>query len=204
MASEPTTLAGLPPVLISFIAEILAPEDLACLSLCNHQLSTVLEPQRSHLRSENKGRRFSTEQKQVKMAILQRLECDLPNYFACHTCFLLHKYDGSQYLGPCELVSPLCDSELSCLASYPDRLELGVDINPPSLFKYHFSFIHVQLAMRRFHYGPNAGISTDSLFYTQVHHTHSISRPPEQITLISIEATICSNPGNSVLTHAGN
>jgi hypothetical protein len=177
MTSQPTTLAGLPPVLISFIAEALAPEDLACLSLCNHQLSTFLEPQRSHLRSENNDRWLSTEQEQIRMAILHRLERDLPNNFACHICFLLHKYDGSQYYGPCELISPLGDSELLCLASYPEALEVGVETNPRSLFKYHFSFIHVQLAMRRFHYGPSAGISTDSLF-TQKSATHTVSRAP--------------------------
>lgn len=185
MTSQPTTLAGLPPGLISFIAEVLAPEDQACLSLCNHQLSTALEPQRSHLRSENKGRWLSTEQEQVRMAILHRLERDLPNYFACHCCFLLHKYDGSQYLGPCQLVSRRYDSELPCLASDRDTTALGVEISSLSFSNYYyFSFIHVKLAMRRFHYGPSAGISSDSLLYTQVHNTYSISRPPEQITLI--------------------
>lgn len=200
MTSQPTTLAGLPPVLISFIAEALAPQDLACLSPCNNQLSTALKPQRNHLRSENEGRTLSTEQKQVRMAILHRLECDLPDYFACHCCFLLHEYDGPKYLGPWQLVARRCDSELPCVDFDRDTEALGVEIGSLSFSNYcNFSFIHVHLAMSIFPYGPRAGISTDSIYYIQVHHTYSISRPPEQITSISIEAAICSNPATLCL-----
>ena len=47
------------------------------------------------------------------------------------------------------------------------------------------SFLQLKLAMKRFYYGPKAGISTDSLSYTQV---RQIS--PDMILLFSREAQI--------------
>jgi hypothetical protein len=133
------------------------------------------------------------------MAIMNRLERDLPKRFACHNCFLLHKYDSSNYLGPCELVSRHCDSDLPCVVASRYPVSLGMEIGSRTLYSYLFEFIHIQHAMRRFHYGPSAGISTDSLIYTQVLPTYGISCPPEQITLISIEAEICSDPATFCL-----
>ena len=60
---------------------------------------------------------------------------------------------------------------------------------------YKLSFLQVQLAMRRYHYGPQAGVSIESLFWTQVVKHVNISLPDgDMLMLFSVDAQICPEP----------
>jgi hypothetical protein len=97
MGSEPPTLAALPPELIQSVAEFLDSDDLACFSLCNHQLFTFLQAQRRRRRTHCENA-LPFEDDHVRMSIVKRLERDLPNYFTCHTCNKLHRCDAQTVL----------------------------------------------------------------------------------------------------------
>jgi hypothetical protein len=116
-----------------------------------------------------------------KLSVLNRLERDSPEYFACNICHVLHRYDGSESFGlsglhqdgTCRL--PCVDEWFSYLFTLDTRYNRS----------YRLSFLQLKLAMRRFYYGPRAGISTDSLSYTQVRQF-----PSDIISLFSQEAEI--------------
>lgn len=183
-----TTLAGLPPELLLSISDFLPPVDLICFSLCNHRLLEL------SLRQIN---RLPPLTQDDKLSILTRLERDLPGYFACDVCNLLHRYDGSESFGLSGL-----PHQRTC--RLPCVRVPGWDqwFGPSSILKTHslssyspgrLSFLQLKLAMKRFHYGPRSGISTDSLSYTQVRHDPPQS-VPDRISLFSREAQICPEP----------
>lgn len=62
------------------------------------------------------------------------------------------------------------------------------------LHGYTIFFFQLHLAMRRYHYGLEAGISTDSLFYTEVERLSEWSIFPGDLSLFSAEALICPEP----------
>lgn len=82
-----TTLSGLPPELLLSISDYLPLVDRICLSLCNWRLLELTRRQTKWLSSQD------------KFVVLTRLENDLPEYFACAICNLLHRYDGSESFG---------------------------------------------------------------------------------------------------------
>jgi hypothetical protein len=85
-----STLAKLPPELLLTITNSLSPVDLICFSLCSHRLFDI---------SLGKGvKRLPSCTKDEKLFLLTRLDRDLPTYFACDACNLLHRYDGSESL----------------------------------------------------------------------------------------------------------
>jgi len=166
------TLAGLPPELFLLISDLLSVVDFTCLSLCNRRFREL---------SLRQIIGQSPLTKHEKLSVLNRLERDSPEYFACDICHVLHQYDGSESFGlskwhherTCRL--PCVDKWLSYLFA----LDIRFDRN------YRLSFLQLKLAMRRFYYGPRAGISTDSLSCTQVTQC-----PPDMILLFSHEAEI--------------
>ncbi|KGO39716.1 hypothetical protein PEX1_001250 [Penicillium expansum] len=85
-----TTLAGLPPELLLSISDFLPLVDLICFFLCNHRLLEL---------SQRQIKRLPPPTKYNKLSILNRLERDIPEYFACDFCYLLHRYDGSEGFG---------------------------------------------------------------------------------------------------------
>lgn len=179
------TLDGLPVEILLLISDLLSYEDINCLSLSNSRLFTVLERQRKKLRLP-----IGSD----KVPILRRLEHDLPDYFMCHCCFVLHKFDGSQ-----------CSTVLNSPYGWPDaircadKLKHAIIILGFSRTNYIFYFFYIQLAMKRFYHGPHFGISTESLSYTEVQEYD------DSVTLFSLEAQIC--PGGERLscspTHSG-
>ena len=56
---------------------------------------------------------------------------------------------------------------------------------------YYFHFTHLKLLMMRLYLGPEYGIGTEDIFYTEV-QLHSL-QPGTQVSLISsVDADICS------------
>jgi len=175
------TLAGLLPELLLSIADSLPRDDVTCLSLCSHRLFSLFHD-RCHPVLHTQ-----------KLSILKRLERDLPNYFICHICYLLHEFDGSEDFGLSgsifELACPLpCSSEWKRYG----LLRLTVHLQGFTIL-YCFCFLHLQLAMRRFYYGPQSGISTEAICFTQVQHFEK-STSPGISSLFSLDAQICCEP----------
>jgi hypothetical protein len=182
------TLAGLPVELLLSITDFLPLDDWICISLCSRRLFVIFNRRYNSARPSGK----------MKLPVLRRLERDLPNYFICHVCFILHKYDGSECFG---LSGPMSNDScpLQCLPPWraiPRGLELRAE--PLCLFYVYrrFFFLHLQLAMRRFYLGDQYGISTEALSYTQVRIYPEESSCPEITSLFSTDAQICSEtPG---------
>ncbi|CAG8895312.1 unnamed protein product [Penicillium egyptiacum] len=87
---------------------------------------------------------------------------------------------------------------LRCLPPWrtsPGGLELSGQLYWFYVYR-RFYFLHLQLAMRRFYLGDQAGISTEALSYTQVRIYPEESSCPEITSLFSTDAQICSEtPG---------
>lgn len=166
------TLAGLPPELFLLIIDFLSVIDITCLSLCNRRFRELslrrIIVQSSHPEDE-------------KPLVLSRLERDSPEYFACNICHVLHQYDGSESFGLSGLVH-----ERTCrLPCVDEWFSESCILHALYNWTYHLSFLQLKLTMRRFYYGSKAGISTDSLSYTQVKQF-----PPGTISLFSQDAVI--------------
>ena len=176
MDSEPPTLVALPPERILLMADYLDPDELACVSLCNRQLFTLLQAQHRRQRTPQLSPR---EEQQIRVSILTRLERDIPNYFVCHSCKFLHSHNGSDCLGICEPhFQGICP--LPCLRRLPQwygsaGTNLRLNLARCAVFGFNFHSTHLQLSMRQFYQGPKAGISTEALSYTDFNHTNTNS-----------------------------
>lgn len=84
------TLPGLPAELILQVCDLLPPVDRVCLSLCNHPLRALFQ---TYFPSGPLG------DENFNFSICDRLERDLPEYFWCDICNILHRYDGSESFG---------------------------------------------------------------------------------------------------------
>lgn len=94
----------------------------------------------------------------AKLPLLQQLKRNMPNYFVCHCCFLLHQYDGSGSLG-LTCLRPNWNCPLPCIRRAQwkvGHLELDTHDDTAHIC-YLFHFLHIQLAMRRFSHGPRCG-----------------------------------------------
>ncbi|CAG7974369.1 unnamed protein product [Penicillium salamii] len=169
-------LAGLPVELLLSTTDFLSVDDWICLSLCNRRLFAIYH------------RRYNSTQlpKEMKLSVLGRLERDLPQYFVCYDCLILHKDDGSGFLG---LSDPFTQQScpLPCYPNSPIRLILQSSCGFDSLRK--FKFLDIQQVMRRFYLGDPFGTSTEALSYTQVKVRHA---RPDMTSIFSTDAQICS------------
>ena len=179
------TLGGLLPELVLSICDFLLPVDLICFSLCSRRLRDLSLRQIATMLP-------CTEDD--KILILNRLERDLPQYFACEHCQLLHRYDGYQSFAFTESPQGIT-CRLRCVREwwFTTRATLGTHA-AICYSANHLSFLQLKLAMRRFRHGPKFGISTDSLFYTQVRHAPPQAIHPNTIALFSREALVCAEP----------
>jgi hypothetical protein len=116
--------------------------------------------------------------------LLNRLERDSPEYFACDICNVLHRYDGAERFGLSGLRHER-NHRLPCVDKWFETSYFMITHASSTYIRNRLSFLQLKLAMRRFYYGPRAGISTDSLSYTQV---RQIS--PDMTLLFSREAQI--------------
>lgn len=189
------TLPGLPTELLLQICEALKPVDLVCLCLCNNQLHMIFR----------RYYRLSSLRKD-KLSILSRLERDLPEYFACDICTILHKYDGSESFGLSGMVHkrscplPCVRKGYKLAGDYFGGSSMSLRTHCTfSHAMNRISFLQIKLAMRRFRYGSHSGINTESLSYVQVRcYPHPLEVSPLEYptidTLFSIQAQICSKP----------
>lgn len=143
------------PELFLSISDFISVVDLACLSLCSRRLRGL------SLRQINLQ---SPLTEQEKLSDLNRLERDSLEYFACDICNVLHRYDGSESFG---LSGFRHDN--TCRLPYVDMWFGNPLILDTRYYRSYMpnrlSFLQLKLAMRRFYYGPRAGISTDSDVY---------------------------------------
>ncbi|OQE35992.1 hypothetical protein PENCOP_c012G05290 [Penicillium coprophilum] len=189
-------LSVLPVELLLCIADFLPLEDICCLSLCNHRLLAIFTSQTKHQVLERKA----------WLPFLRRLEYDHPHYLVCSDCWVLHTLDSiPEPLGletyPTYAYPPRVDCARASQHHSPYHLSMITQndhLDCFSLYKLHFS--HLQLAMKRFYYGPQYGISTDALSFIEVtHESRWTDEVPTSTTLSSIEAKICPKTPSLVL-----
>lgn len=187
---RPDTLSGLAAELLLSIADFLPSEDIYCLSLCNRRLFATFES----------WRRREKLEKKIRLSFLNRLERDSPEYFTCYACCVLHKYDnGAKSFG---LSGPVVQQiglrRFPCMRTrngqfIPELIMSVYTKYSKSYVENEFCFIHLQLAMRRYHYGPQYGIHPSVLYFTGV-TVHIMST-----ALHSFEAQICIDLRSPVL-----
>ncbi|KAJ5632597.1 hypothetical protein N7490_008936 [Penicillium lividum] len=159
-------LGDLPFEILENVAKHLSQLELLCLSLCNVWLySSFPEAQYYHFNSDEG----------ILLEFLRRLARSEPRHYLCHSCKRLHRVQSVEPPGPfskppkCHGVpSPYYQSAIDTNYHY---LYLDQPLRMtqfPCYAKYKFYFVHLQLAMRSFTYGPEFGIPVESLFYTEV------------------------------------
>lgn len=121
----------------------------------------------------------------AKLPLLQQLKRNMPNYFVCRCCFLLHQYDGSGSLG-LTCLRPNWNCPLPCIRRAQWKVgHLELDTHDDTAHVYYlFYFLHIQLAMRRFSHGPRCGTTVESLAHIE------ITEYDRSTTLFFIEARI--------------
>ncbi|CAG7939086.1 unnamed protein product [Penicillium salamii] len=180
------TLPGLPVEILLSITDFLPINDWICLSLCNHRLFAIY----------NHRYKSMWPTREMKLTILRQLQQDLPRHFICYQCYLLHLYDGSESFG---LSGPNFweGCPLRCRHIKVKNffeLELVTKFGYLDYMPRRFSFLHLQLAMRRFYLGDKFGITTESLAYTQVRFHPSKGSWPGVTYLFSTDARIRPEP----------
>ncbi|CAG7969152.1 unnamed protein product [Penicillium nalgiovense] len=185
--SSLNTFPGLPVELLLSIADFLSRDDVTCISLCNRQLFAIFQLRSDPIPLIGRG----------KLPFLTRLGRDLPSFFICYQCNVLHRYYASKDFLP----GPLFQASLICLSK---SLEFSLSSDHPWTHnvsrdsKIVFDFLHLQLAMRRFYYGPEYGISTEDISYTQV-RLYTPQSGTQIPLLSSLDAQICSTSPSLIL-----
>ncbi|PLN85570.1 hypothetical protein BDW42DRAFT_202409 [Aspergillus taichungensis] len=204
---NPTALTDLPPELLWMISEYLSPVDLACLALRNRHLLHTFAG--TAFKNFSNGRTGNPTD-DARIQLLSRLSCDLPQYHLCFICLRLHLWKKaglpSVYYFKIHRRADVLDSTNWYLI---EHLSLA---HHPSYSLYRFHFVHLQLAMRRFYYGPEFGIPVEALLYTEIKASRFKSKGPpllqppinkasegdtqkdNMMVLFSAEARICSAP----------
>ncbi|CAG8924129.1 unnamed protein product [Penicillium salamii] len=167
-------LDNLPVELLLSTTDFLSVDDWICLSLCNRRLFAIYH------------RRYNSTQlpREIKLSVLGRLERDRPEYFICYTCLILHKDDGSEFLG----LNPNPFTLQSCPLPCSPKVRIGLLLRNFDCAR-DFQFLEIQLAMRRFYLGDPFGTSSEALSYTQVTVRSEISNIT---SIFSTDAQICS------------
>jgi hypothetical protein len=101
----PTGLLGLPPEVITCVADFRPLHSAASLAFCNRTLS---QPLGTHCWEPLRQRNH-----EARTEFLSALTKDLPGYFVCHICSLLHLSSGVHPPGPAE--SRLSHNVLPCV-----------------------------------------------------------------------------------------
>lgn len=84
-------LAEIPIELLLMIADCLSRDDVTCISLCNHRLFAVFPYQTDAVSTSGEK-----DQLEHKLAVINRLQRDLPHYFLCYVCNHLHKQQAQR------------------------------------------------------------------------------------------------------------
>lgn len=138
---------------------------------------------------------------------LNRLSLDKPEYFLCCICSQLHPW--RTFPLPSSWMFSQCFDSKYDDHRYPESLFSMPYLIWPRLTQYRLHFTHLQLVMRRFHHGPEYGLSAQSLFYIQVstgpaeksvfaltQETSAEKNTPSQMKtcLTPFEARVCPAP----------
>ena len=184
-----TTIDRLTPELLLMITELLSPVDCFSFVICCHRLYVL---------SFDIVKLWRPLKSDAKFCFITRLERDVPTYFACKFCNVLHRYDESLGFGICgifpergRLPCVAWNGEYSGWFSPKGRLFTHLRVNSSM---QHMTYLHLKLAMRRFHFGPECGISTDSLSHTQVIEESLWHNRSKVTWLFSRQAQICTEP----------
>jgi hypothetical protein len=102
------TLAGLPAELLLSITDFLPLNDRIRSSLCGRRFFTIFNHRTNPARPLGKD----------KLPILRRLERDLPKYFVCYICLVLHKYARSECFGLSSSVYDQDECPLPCIQKW--------------------------------------------------------------------------------------
>lgn len=158
------------------IARYASPVDAACLALCNQRLLSAL------------GREVWAPFRSIDMfreQFLRRLARNLPSYIFCHICSMLHSREVIDPPGPAFKTGRYFPLHLKSVPSLNQFFRVHKTVS-----SYHFKIFHLQLAMKRYYHGPEHGVSTDSLQFTEVRTAPGSSLT----TLLSVEVRICNGP----------
>lgn len=187
--AKQNTLAGLPLELLLSITRLLPLDDWICLALCNRGLYAIFDQRTNAARMS----------KRDNLPVLRRLERDLPNYFLCYVCYVLHRYDGTECIGLSGSRSEQKRWFLPCFVEMQKhRKDLRLKEYQAFAWRseHNIYFLNVQLAMKRFYYGEKFGIGTEALSHTQAQTHPAKSSYPKITSLLSIDAQIYSKkPG---------
>ncbi|KAK2822978.1 hypothetical protein FQN49_007592 [Arthroderma sp. PD_2] len=169
-----TALTELPAEIMFMITDHISQVDVACLALCNHKLLSVL------------GRdTWISLHSKPQALFLERLARDRPSYFFCYLCFILHFRGDINPPGPALRPNKYFPLHRWSVPTINRSLDVHLETS-----HYTFSIFHLQLAMKRYYYGPQHGISTESLQFTEV----QVEPRSSITTLLSVEARICDGP----------
>jgi hypothetical protein len=175
---EPGRLNGLPLELLLSISDLLEPEDVICLSMCNRRLFEALKFKRTLLSS-------TEDDEYNKLEVPRRLERDLPNHFFCWICDILHKFDGPEWFALSDGYSGSF-SRLPCVSKWErQRTGLRSTIRYLPLIEECGKYSSkLQDVMRYFYFGVQYGVGAESLYHTQV------NKCLDATTLFSIESRV--------------
>ena len=177
------TLTTLPREILHMVLDYLSPSDTASLVLCNRLLLHVLG--KNHLTTLS-GR----DREQERERFLITLTRDLPKQYYCHYCSHLHPRAA---LGLPGIVLP--ENYLFLCIKDERSMYLHHGVQMTTYFTYYRpTFSHLQLAMQRYHLGPNYGISLESFTYSEAQRCGRDAFNPNLTTLFSVEARICPRP----------
>lgn len=169
-----TIWLDLPPEIIIQIAEFLPTLSAASLVLCNKRAAAQLGSRTWNLFSKG------SEDCINFLSILSR---DLPRHHVCHGCSRFHL--SSSIPLPSDFSAPREPDP--CFPEYPRGNRWGRTFIPRYFSPYELRFSHVQLALKRHHYGPNHGIPLSDLSHTDLKSTD------DAVYFFSVDARIASD-----------
>jgi hypothetical protein len=156
--SRPRTVLDLPPEIILHIADFLPTTSTALFALCNKTSASQLRSRSWNLLSS-----LDAENRIDFLSILSR---DLPRYQACHGCIRVHLCSSIPH--PADFTTTSQHDSCISASDRRDSLTNGVACISDCFSYYRIRFSHVQLALKRHHYGLDHGISLDELSHTEI------------------------------------
>lgn len=191
------TLLDLPSELLCLIVGELSWVDATCLGLCNRPLRALLIDCQK-LKS-SPIRKFLGSQCALRVALLNRLARDWPQYYLCYDCSKLHRWrkmiDLSGSPGQLKPCSGSSDSKYMNQSTRLWCIDQGD-------FLHRFHFVYLHLVMRRFYFGPSYGIPAKSLMFTKA-MICPLPLPQrsgsQMMRLLSLDAWVCPEPPSMCL-----
>ena len=178
-SSEPKSLLlGLSKEILLEIADYLTPYEFNLLSISCRRLRFNIgrTPINSYewLELDRPGQSVILDH---RIAFLNHLTDGYPYYFVCRNCNALHKTSAVMLPGR---VPTNSDTEVKCGSGFRPHDVYGdylTDWLVSSNKYYRLTSLHIQLALKRYHYGAPYGIDLRSLSYAEIVKNSSTSKP---------------------------